>query len=82
MELYNVKQFKPRLMVLAGPTTAVEAAKKAGLKTHPTMRVFDDQVLPVADPADNLPDPTIKEKIREKLPPREPELNDHNNKRK
>ena len=73
MELYNVKKFKHFLVILVGPTTAVEAAKKAGLKTHPTTRVFEDHTPLISDPAVDQPDPTTRDKVNEKLPSKEPE---------
>jgi hypothetical protein len=35
MSIYNVKDFKPHAVILAGMPKGVELAKAAGLKTHP-----------------------------------------------
>jgi hypothetical protein len=55
MSLYNVKAFKPALVILAGTPPAIEAAKAQGLKTHPQMHILQEPPQSVGKPGEHKP---------------------------
>jgi hypothetical protein len=60
MSIYNVKDFKPRAVILAGTPKGVELAKAAGLKTHPDLVLLEEAEGTVTSPG---------EKTEPKIPP-------------
>lgn len=64
MCLYNVKDFKSKLVILAGTPGAVEKAKSQGLVPHPDILMLNDPPTPVSDKDAGIPNPVTREKTK------------------